>query len=87
MQYEVRIKNEKKIFSKLPQYIKDTLLVLIDELREEGPEQPEWYNYSRLGENQYHCHLARKWVACWRQVEKSFVIEVYYAGSREKAPY
>ena len=87
MKFEVRVKNEKKVFSKLPQHIQNALLVLIDELREEGPVQTEWFNYSKLGKNKYHCHLARKWVACWEEKEQSFVIEVYYAGSREKAPY
>ncbi len=40
-----------------------------------------------LSADQHHCHLARKWVACWRMEEGTIEIEVYYAGSRENAPY
>ena len=87
MQYQVKVKNKKKIFSKLPGFVQKTLLSLIEELRDEGPIQHEWQNYSKLGKNEYHCHLSYSWVACWRSEENSMVIEVYYAGSREKAPY
>jgi hypothetical protein len=38
-------------------------------------------------QDEYHCHLAHKWVACWRIREGEIEIEVYYAGSRENAPY
>jgi hypothetical protein len=31
--------------------------------------------------------LAQRWVACWRWEKGEIEIEVYYAGSREKAPY
>ena len=37
--------------------------------------------------DQYHCHLSRDWVACWSYAKTSKTIEVYYAGSRENAPY
>ena len=35
----------------------------------------------------YHCHLSKDWVACWRWEKSTVEIEVYYAGSRENAPY
>jgi hypothetical protein len=38
-------------------------------------------------DNKYHCHLSNKWVACWKNEKDSIIIEVYYAGSRENAPY
>jgi hypothetical protein len=41
----------------------------------------------KLDENIYHCHLAYKWVACWKHEKSTIIIEVYYAGSRENAPY
>lgn len=44
-------------------------------------------NYSKLGPDNYHCHLSRKWVACWTNENGTLTIEVYYAGSRESAPY
>ena len=40
-----------------------------------------------LSETEYHCHLAYSWVACWRHEKYTITIEVYYAGSRENAPY
>lgn len=72
---------------KMPVRVQEKLAVLIDDLREKGPVQSGWPNYSKLGKNEYHCHLARKWVACWYCEEKTLIIEVYYAGSRENAPY
>jgi len=38
---------------------------LVDDLIEKGPLRTEWPNSSRLGKNEYNCHLADKWVACW----------------------
>ena len=35
--------------------------------------------YSRT---EYHCHLSRRWVACWRMEDETIEIEVYYAGTR-----
>ena len=86
--YKILIK--KKVFKevkRMPFHIQEKLAVLIDDLREKGPIQSGWPNYSKIGKDKYHCHLARKWVACWYYKEKSLVIEVYYAGSRENAPY
>ena len=52
-----------------------------------GPIRGNWPSYSRLGRVTYHCHLSRDWVACWRWEKGTIEIEVYYAGSREDAPY
>ncbi|MBN1499001.1 MAG: hypothetical protein JW982_02510, partial [Spirochaetes bacterium] len=71
----------------LPIYIQQKLFNLIEDLIEKGPIRSDWPNYSKLSENEYHCHLARKWVACWFHEKNTLTIEVYYAGSREKAPY
>jgi mRNA-degrading endonuclease RelE of RelBE toxin-antitoxin system len=76
-----------KDISKIPVHIQEKLAVLVDNLQEKGPVQTEWPNYSRIGKDKYHCYLARKWVACWYHEDQSLVIEVYYAGSRENAPY
>ena len=57
------------------------------DLEADGPEQPVWLNYSKLGKNKYHCHLSYRWVACWYHEKETLIIEVYYAGSREKAQY
>jgi len=85
-----RIFIKKRIFKnieKLPFTIQQKLAVLIDHLEKMGPFQYEWPNFSRIGENRYHCHLSKKWVACWQCEKESLTIEVYYAGSRENAPY
>ena len=66
---------------------KKKLVQLIEDLREHGPVQHRWKNYSELGELEHHCHLSYHWVACWRETEKKLILEVYYVGSRENAPY
>jgi hypothetical protein len=71
----------------MPQKIKDLMVELIDDLTNKGPVQKEWKNYNKLSKNEYHCHLSYHWVACWRNERNSIIIEVYYAGSRENAPY
>ncbi|PNV76815.1 hypothetical protein BES34_000560 [Leptospira inadai serovar Lyme] len=71
----------------MPKSARQDLILLLEELEKEGPLQPEWPNYSKLGKNEYHCHLSYSWVACWRNEKNSLLIEVYYAGSRENAPY
>ncbi len=71
----------------MPEKIKQKMYILTDDLIEKGPIRKEWANFSKLGENKYHCHLSYKWVACWRCEKESILIEVYYAGSRENAPY
>jgi mRNA-degrading endonuclease RelE of RelBE toxin-antitoxin system len=76
-----------KGLKKLPPSIRDTFFLLVKDLEDEGPTQHRWPNYSKLGKKKYHCHLTRSWVACWEYEKGDIKIEVYYAGSREKAPY
>jgi hypothetical protein len=42
-------------------------------------------------DNEYHCHIEKgrpTYVVCWRIADKNKKnIEVYYAGTHEKAPY
>lgn len=55
-----------------------------------GPEVYQWPNYGKLGPCTYHCHLKKgrpTYVACWTADKKNKIIEVYYAGTHEKAPY
>jgi mRNA-degrading endonuclease RelE of RelBE toxin-antitoxin system len=88
MTYEVLIKKKvAKGLWKLPGWVQKNLAILAQDLYEKGPEQPTWQNYGKLSETEYHCHLARSWVACWRYQKHTRMIEVYYVGSREKAPY
>ena len=93
MNFQVRYKRtvEKQI-NKLPKKIKQRLFALISDLEDMGPVRRNWPNYSKLGKQKggavkYHCHLHQSWVACWTHTEKTILIEVYYVGSRESAPY
>ena len=80
-------KSAQKSIEKMPKREQVNMYALITELRERGAIRKNWPNFSSLGDNKYHCHLSYKWVACWTWEKESIVIEVYYAGSREKAPY
>ena len=73
-------------FSKIKN-AQNTLIRLIIDISETGPVQPQYHNYSKIGKVTYHCHLAYKWIACWRCEDDKFIVEVEYVGSREKAPY
>jgi len=88
MTWKITVKKKQlKNLDKLPSNVKDLFAFLVDDLENNGPEQPTWKNYSKLGENNYHCHLNYRYVACWTAEKETITIEVYYVGSREKAPY
>jgi len=81
----------KKQIKKLPETIKLILQVLVEEIRMEGLFRSNWKNYSKLGPDQYHCHLKKgkpTYVICWKiKNKKAMIVEVYYVGTHEKAPY
>jgi mRNA-degrading endonuclease RelE of RelBE toxin-antitoxin system len=88
MMYEVRIKRKlERALHKLPADVQKLLYLLLADLKADGPIQKSWSNFSSLGKDQYHCHLNYRYVASWTCRKDEIVIEVYYAGSREKAPY
>ena len=88
MKYEVRIKKKAlRNLKKMPINVQKLLFLLIEDLKSDGPIQTGWHNYSPLGNEKYHCHLNYRYVACWTFRTGEIVIEVYYVGSREKAPY
>lgn len=88
MNYDVVIKKKvTKRLRKLPLWVQKKMAVIANDLKENGPEQPKWQNYSKLSDTKYHCHLGTAWVACWKHQKETLIIEVYYVGSREKAPY
>jgi len=72
------------------------LQLLVEDLKSKGPYpgQP-WQNYGKLNDkkktDRRHCHLIKgnpTYVCCWEVVDKKVkIIEVYYAGTHEKAPY
>ena len=55
----------------------------------------QWPNYSKLrgnrSEDKRHCHVLKgkpTYVCCWEVInKKKRIIEVYYVGTHEKAPY
>ena len=81
----------KKAKKKLPKRTHDTFILLLFELAA-GPIKSKWPNYSPLMgmKNHYHCHLEKRrptYVACRMADKQTKTIEVYYAGTHEKAPY
>lgn len=80
----------KKAFKELPKNPQASLVSLIMELESLGPIRYNWPNFSKLKDGIYHCHIEKgrpTYVACWRINKKEKYIEVYYAGTHEKAPY
>ena len=86
--YTVKIlKKALKNLNKMPFDIQEKFKLLLKDLKNKGAVQPGWKNYSKLDGDKYHCHLSYSWVACWTWKKGTLLVEVYYAGSREKAPY
>ena len=76
-----------KQIAKMPVKIQDKFHDLVSDIRKSGPVQRGWANFSDLGKDLYHCHLGYSWVACWTAKKDTVIVEVYYVGSRESAPY
>lgn len=88
MAYEVRVrKKAARGLNRLPKNVQQLLFLLVADLQADGPIQRGWPNFSSLGPGRLHCHLMYRYVACWTYRKNEIVIEVYYAGSREEAPY
>jgi hypothetical protein len=83
-------KKAKKI---LPSNMLDALKALTEDLANSGPNQIWWPNYGPLKgkKDVCHCHLNKgrpRYVACWTVEDKKIkIIEVYYAGTHQNAPY
>lgn len=68
--------------------------LLIKDLTIKGPTV-DWPNYGKLhgkkNEDKRHCHLKKgkpTFVCCWEVLDKNIrIIEVYYVGTHENAPY
>jgi mRNA-degrading endonuclease RelE of RelBE toxin-antitoxin system len=88
MNYDIQIKRKvERGLLKLPADVQKLFFLLVADLEADGPIQKSWRNFSPLGNDRYHCHLNYRYVACWTCRKKEIAIEVYYVGSREKAPY
>ncbi len=88
VKYKVMLsKRVLKRLARLPEKVRKRFEDLAQVLRA-GPTAPyAFQNYSPLGDGGYHCHLGYRHVACWRCEKGTIIIEVYYVGSREDAPY
>jgi mRNA-degrading endonuclease RelE of RelBE toxin-antitoxin system len=89
MAYVVQIRKKAlKNLLKLPGSVQQRFKTLLAVLQDSGTSGAmKWQNFSKLGENRYHCHLSYQYVACWTADKETITIEAYYVGSREKAPY
>jgi hypothetical protein len=71
------------------------LFLLVEELSIKGPAAVSWPNYGKLSDkknrDKRHCHLKKgkpTYVCCWEVTNlKAKMIEVYYVGTHENAPY
>ena len=82
---------------KLPVGIQMQLELLAREIEISGPIRKSWSNFSALKkgkgipDNAYHCHIKKgkpTYVACWVVEDKKVkLVEIYYVGTHEKAPY
>lgn len=90
MESKLHSKSAKQV-SKLSENIQLRLSVLIEELKVDGPVRGNWKNYGKLGKTKHHCHIKSgkpTYVVCWEVTDKEIkVLEVYYVGTHEKAPY
>jgi len=77
--------------AKLPEKARALLDILSKEIELFGPIRKNWKNFSKLTGDEYHCHLKKgrpTYVACWRVIDKKIhLLEIYYAGTHENAPY
>ena len=86
--FAMRARKQKE---KLPRKVQEILFQLMREIEAAGPVRGDWPNYSKLSNDEHHCHLKKgnpTYVAVWRE-DKGRVrfVEVVYAGTHEKAPY
>ncbi|PWU19052.1 MAG: cytotoxic translational repressor of toxin-antitoxin stability system [Bdellovibrio sp.] len=94
MQWTVGLagKAEKQL-RKLPEYVREAFVALVKEMEDYGPYRNNWAHYGKLrgSGSQYHCHICSgrpTYVVCWEIKEKTIrVVEIYYVGTHENAPY
>lgn len=87
----------KKAKKKLPKAIMIQLANLAWDLEHHGPKQSKWAHYSPLTKgknvpsNAHHCHIKSgrpTYVACWQVINRTIkIIEIFYVGTHENAPY
>lgn len=75
----------------MPEPVQLQFRALVRDIQLSGPVRGNWKHYGKLRDGQHHCHLKSghpTYVVCWEVVDKTNqIVEVYYAGTHEKAPY
>lgn len=89
--------NTVKQRKKLPIKTQTQFDLLAKEIEILGPMRNKWSNFGVLRKsrtvpsNSFHCHIKSgrpTYVVCWRVIDKSKkIVEIYYVGTHEKAPY
>lgn len=91
MNWRVILSNKAaKQHERLPLSVKEMFGFLAKEIEFLGPVRGNWKNYGKLGPDLHHCHIKSgrpTFVACWRVNKNIRLVEVYYVGTHEKAPY
>lgn len=86
----------RKQWQKLDRDVQSVLRLFVEDQSTQGPAPGKsWPNYGKLRPKKSidtrHCHLIKgnpAYVCCWEIIDKTIkVIEVYYVGTHEKAPY
>ena len=79
---------------RLPDLIRMRLNALLRAVEVKGPAQPSMPHLGKLknrAADVYHCHLNKgrpTYVAVWEVKDRAVrLVEVYYVGTHEKAPY
>lgn len=92
MEWTIEIpKRVVKSVDALPKLAQKAFYSLLADIRDTGPVQGQWKNYSKLSGNLHHCHIRQGkpcYVAVWEVTNKTIrLVEVKYVGTHEKAPY
>lgn len=78
---------------KMPLDMVERFYILVRELEQEGPVQPEWHHYGKLSgkKDVHHCHLNKgkpRYVVVWKVEDRQVnIMEILYAGTHENADY
>ncbi|MDR2696151.1 MAG: cytotoxic translational repressor of toxin-antitoxin stability system [Deltaproteobacteria bacterium] len=80
--------------AKLPKNIDDILAALVTSLILQGPAQPQWGHYGKLGGKKgeyHHCHLHSgrpTYVVVWQVLDRQVcVMAVLHVGTHESVNY
>ena len=77
----------------IPTKAREAAYTLVRELKFYGSYRANWKNYGKFkgAKDRFHCHINSgkpRYVACWKIIDREErILEVYYVGTHEKAPY